>query len=217
MSHDDFDQEPIRGLPEMLPEGETILWQGAPNWWALTKESLSFKWVAGYFLILFGWRAIVAGSTMSVIEAMTAASFYLVLGAVACIMLILTGWAQAKSTVYTITNRRVIMRVGAALTMTLNFPFTQIAAANLTTRKDGSGTIALQKLGETRFGYLTLWPHLRPWRITRTEPALRCIPQAAKVARLMAEVAEPEISQPRVARIDPAHATPNVASLAAAE
>ena len=31
MYHDDFDQEPIRGLPEMLPEGETILWHGAPN------------------------------------------------------------------------------------------------------------------------------------------------------------------------------------------
>jgi hypothetical protein len=217
MSHDDFDQEPIRGLPEMLPEGEQILWQGAPDWWELTKESLSLKWVAGYFVILFGWRAVVAGAEMSVIEAMTAASFYLILGVVACTMLILTGLAQAKSTVYTITNRRVIMRIGAALTMNLNFPFTQIAAANLTTRKDGSGTIALQTLGETRFGYLTLWPHMRPWRINRTEPALRCIPHAAKVARLLAEVAEPEISQPRVTRIDPAPKTQNVATLAAAE
>lgn len=212
MSHDDFDQEPIRGLPEMLPEGEKILWQGAPNWWALTRESLSIKWVAGYFVVLFGWRAVVAGATMTVTEAMIASSFYLVLGLVACSLLLLTGWAQAKSTVYTITNRRVTMRIGAALTMTLNFPFSQIGAANLTTRKDGTGTIALQTLGETRFGYLTLWPHMRPWRINRTEPALRCIPEAAKVARLLAEVVEPEISQPRIARIDPVRAT-----LAAAE
>lgn len=212
MSHDDFDQEPIRGLPEMLPEGEKILWQGAPNWWALTRESLSIKWVAGYFVVLFGWRAVVAGATMTVTEAMIASSFYLVLGLVACSLLLLTGWAQAKSTVYTITNRRVTMRIGAALTMTLNFPFSQIGAANLTTRKDGTGTIALQTLGETRFGYLTLWPHMRPWRLNRTEPALRCIPEAAKVARLLAEVVEPEISQPRIARIDPVPAT-----LAAAE
>lgn len=207
MSHDDFDQEPIRGLPEMLPEGEKILWQGAPNWWALTKDSLALKWVAGYFVVLFGWRAIVAGADMSVMEALSSASFFLVLGLVACFALLFTGWAQAKSTIYTITNRRVTMRIGAALTMTLNFPFSQIAAANLVTNKDGTGTIALQTLGDTRFSYIMLWPHMRPWRFARTEPAMRSIPDAAKVARLLAEVVEPEIAQPRVARMDPAHGT----------
>ena len=30
MSHDDFKFEPVRGLPEALPEGEHILWQGSP-------------------------------------------------------------------------------------------------------------------------------------------------------------------------------------------
>ena len=30
--HDDFDFEPVRGLPQVLPEGERLLWQGAPRW-----------------------------------------------------------------------------------------------------------------------------------------------------------------------------------------
>lgn len=187
MSHDDFDQEPIRGLPEMLPEGERILWQGAPDWWALSRDALKVKWVAAYFVALFGWRATVAGADMPATQAMAASSFYLVLGAITCGMLMAVGWAQARSAVYTITDQRVILRIGAALTMTLQFPFSWIGAADLVTRPDGSGTIALRTLGETRFSYLLLWPHLRPWRMARTQPALRCIPDAAAIARLLGE------------------------------
>ena len=29
--HDDFDFEPVRGLPQVLPKGERMLWQGAPR------------------------------------------------------------------------------------------------------------------------------------------------------------------------------------------
>ncbi|WP_371156110.1 photosynthetic complex putative assembly protein PuhB [Jannaschia sp. 2305UL9-9] len=207
MSHDDFDNEPIRGLPQMLPAGEHILWQGAPDWRALAVDSLKVKWVAGYFIALFGWRAIVAGAEMSVLQAMAASSFYLVLGAVACSLLALTAWIQAKTAVYTITNRRVILRIGAALTMTLQFPFNWIGAADLVTRSDGTGTIALRTLGETRFSYLLLWPHLRPWRMARTQPALRCIPDAAAVARLLAEAVADAEAMPRVTVVDSTHDT----------
>ena len=56
MAHDDFATEPVPGLPEKLPEGETILWQGRPDWWALTREALSLWWVMGYFALLAAWR-----------------------------------------------------------------------------------------------------------------------------------------------------------------
>ena len=45
-AHDDFEIEPIKGLPERPPEVEDILWQGRPDWWRLAVESLSVKWVA---------------------------------------------------------------------------------------------------------------------------------------------------------------------------
>jgi len=59
MSHDDFAVEPIEGLPEELPAGEEILWQGRPNWWSLTKESWGLKWLMGYFALFALWRFIV--------------------------------------------------------------------------------------------------------------------------------------------------------------
>ena len=125
---------------------------------------------------------------------------YLVIGAVACLIILAAAAIQARATVYTITSARVAMRIGAALTVTLNLPYTQIGAASLVLRRNGTGTIAVQTLGETRISYLVCWPHVRPWHFAKTQPALRCIPGAATVAKLLADAAETRISQPVVAR-----------------
>ncbi|PWJ21701.1 photosynthetic complex putative assembly protein PuhB [Jannaschia seohaensis] len=199
MDHDDFDQEPIRGLPQMLPDGERILWQGAPSAWALARDALRLRWVAGYFMLFFGWNTVSMAAEMSWGRAAAESSFFLVLGLACCALLGAIAWAQARSTVYTVTDRRVIMRIGAALTLTMQFPYKWVGAADLVTRADGTGTIALRTLGETRFSYLMLWPHARPWRFARTQPALRCIPEAARVARLIAEAAGAAATLPVIA------------------
>ena len=206
MAHDDFAVEPVRGLPERPPVDEVILWQGKPDWWALTKASLALKWVVGYFVVLGLWRFVVATGTMPVGQSIGASLPFLILAAIVACLLMLTAYVQASATVYTLTNRRVAMRIGAALTITLNIPFTQIANANLDLRKDGTGTIAFEPLGQTRLSYLVCWPHVRPWRF-RTEPALRCIPDARKVAQLFAEAAQARVDEPRVSAA-PAHAVP---------
>ena len=33
---------------------------------------------------------------------------------------------------------------------------------------------------------MLLWPHVRPWRMLKPEPTLRAIPDAAKVAAILA-------------------------------
>jgi hypothetical protein len=201
MDHDDFEQEPIRGLPEMLPAGETILWQGAPSAWAMARDVFKLRWVAGYFVLFFAWQTVNLAAGMSWLGAAWESSFFLVLGALCCAVLFMVAWAQASAALYTITTARVILRVGAALTVTMQFPYRWIGAADLVTRKDGTGTIALRTLGETRFGYLTLWPHARPWRFGQTQPALRCVPEAAKVARLLAEAAGASAAVPSVSQV----------------
>ena len=200
--HDDFATEPVRGLPEELPHGEEIVWQGQPSWWQLARESLNFSWVAGYFTFLFAWRTIGGAATESWADSATAASFFLVLGLIVCAILALVALMQAKATVYTITNKRVAMRIGAALTMTLNLPFKKIANADLGLRPNGTGTIALELMEDdgARLSYILTWPHVRPWRIKHTQPALRCIPNARKVAAILSEAAETAISQPVVER-----------------
>lgn len=199
-THDDFATEPVPGLPERPPEGEQILWQGRPNWWALTRESLSLYWVMGYFVVLFAWRFITLLDRVTLQTAFAASFPFLVLGLIVCALLLVIGYVQARATIYTITNRRVAMRIGAALTVTLNLPFTRIASADLDQRRDGTGTIALDLLGDTKLSYLVCWPHVRPWRLKRTQPALRCIPDAREIAALLAEAAEARVSTPQVAR-----------------
>lgn len=197
MMHDDFATEPVRGLPETPPEGERILWQGRPDTWALACEALSLKWVAGYFVLLALWRFGSVVDLMPIGQAIGAATPFLILGAIVVGLLFLVALVQARATVYTVTNRRVAMRIGAALTMTLNLPYTQIASADLARRKSGTGTISFRTLGPTRLSYLVCWPHVRPWQMNPTRPALRCIPEAAEVARLLGEAARTRIAEAR--------------------
>lgn len=201
MSHDDFNFEPVRGLPEQLPDGEHILWQGAPDPRRLAREALGVRWVAGYFALLAVWRIGVSSAEMPLGAAIFHGVPFLILGVVACAILYAIAYVQARSTVYTLTNKRVAMRIGAALTMTLNLPYTWIGNASLDLKPSGHGTLAFELIGETRVSFLMSWPHVRPWHITRTQPALRCIADAENVARLFAEAAETRISEPRVERI----------------
>lgn len=201
MSHDDFNFEPIRGLPEQLPEGEHIIWQGAPDPRRLAREALGIRWIAGYFALLAFWRIGVSSAELPFSAAILHGLPFAVLGAIACGIIFVIAYVQARSTVYTLTNKRVAMRIGAALTMTLNLPYTWIGNAKLDLKPSGHGTLAFELIGETRISYLMSWPHVRPWRIARTQPALRCIPDAENVARLFAEAAETRISEPRVERV----------------
>ena len=190
MDHDDFDQEPIRGLPQMLPPGERILWQGAPAVRALARDALKIRWVAGYFLALFLWKGVAGLAQADAAASFGAAAFFLVLGAAACALFWAVAWCQAKATVYTLTDARVVMRIGAALTLTLQVPFSRIAAADLDLRGDGTGSIALRTSEGPKIGYSMLWPHARPWRFAPAQPSLRCVPDAARVARMLAEAAQ---------------------------
>src|SRR6478752_1860058 len=153
MSHDDFQTEPLPGLPELPPAGELILWQGKPDWRALATQALNVKWVAGYFGLLAAWRGIAIGLQQGAGLGLKATIPYLAMGLVATLLLALVAWVLARTTVYTVTNRRVAMRIGAALTVTLNIPFSCLAAADVSVGRNGTGTIALRTIGATRLSY----------------------------------------------------------------
>ena len=198
--HDDFAFEPVPGLPEKPPQGEDILWQGRPDTLALAREAMGLTWVGGYFVLIALWRAGSAATELPLLQAVAVALPYLGLGLLACLVILAIAWVQARTTVYTITTARVALRIGAALTVTLNLPHRQIEGASLDLRRSGTGTIALKTPDDTRLSYLVCWPHVRPWRMRHTEPALRCIPKAAEVARILAEAAEARQSMPVLKR-----------------
>ena len=200
MSHDDFAFEPVKGLPERPPEHEIILWQGRPDTFALARESFKITWITVYFAGVVFWRASVGAADAGLAGAVAFGLPYVGLWLAAIAVIFTLATIIARTTVYTVTSARVAMRIGAALTVTLNLPFRQIARADLVTRRNGTGTIALETLGETKFSYLVLWPHLRPGHVRVTKPALRCIPDAQAVAEILAEAAEARLAEPVVER-----------------
>ena len=85
----------------------------------------------------------------------------------------------------TLTNKRIVMRIGIVLTLSFNLPLRWIRAAHAKPLWQGSGDIALELKGEDRIAYLHLWPHARAWHIRQPQPALRCLPDAERVGQLL--------------------------------
>ena len=176
-----------RGLPAPLPPGERLLWQGAPRWGALARRAFHVRKLAFYCAALLAWRVVADISDGQAPASAALGALWLtplVLGAVGIPALL--AWLFSRTTVYTITSRRVVLRSGVALPMTLNIPFRLIESAALRTFRDGTGDIPLALAGPDRIGYLHLWPSVRPWRVARTEPMLRAVPDAARVAEILA-------------------------------
>ena len=180
--------EPQRGLPEALPGNEKLLWQGSPDWRMLACRAFHVRKLMAYFGVLLVLRAaFVVSDGATVTEALRSTLGPAALAAVALALVGLMAWLSARAAVYTITDKRVVMRIGIVLTLTFNIPFKRIAAAGVHLDAGGTGDIALTLLAPDRIAYLHLWPHARPWRLGRPEPMLRSVPDAAKVARLLSQ------------------------------
>ena len=184
----EYDHEPVRGLPAPLPPGEHILWQGSPGWRPMARRAFHVRLVAIYFGVLIAWRVLIALTEAQPLD--VAAAGVGRIAAVAVLgtgLLALLGWLSARSTVYTLTNRRVVLRIGIALPQCINLPLTAIETAGLAVFAEGDGDLPLTLKGPSRLSYLQLWPHARAWRIGKPQPMLRAVPDAANVARLLTD------------------------------
>ena len=199
----EYEYEPIRGLPGNLPPGEQILWQGAPDPWVFARSALAVRWIAGYFAVLVVW-ALVSGTLLGAM--LTAA-----LGALALGLAFGFALMVARTTVYTITNRRVVLRIGVALSKCINLPLSKLGSADLRDQGKGFGDIALVPTGPSMLGYAMLWPHARPLRMGSPQPMLRALPAvhevAAVLARATAAIApvQQRQGQPVASAVKPSH------------
>jgi hypothetical protein len=185
---DEHEFEPVRGLPEPLPPEERILWQGSPGWMGLARHAFHIPPLAVYFAALLVWRGVhswQAGASLG--EAAPQMATLALLAAFALGMLALLAWLAGRTAVYTITSRRIVMRIGIVLSVSFNLPFKAIIAAGLRTYRDGSGDITLTLSSDNKIAWLHLWPHVRPWRVRQPEPMLRSVADAAAVAALLRE------------------------------
>lgn len=176
MSHDDF--EPVPGLPERLPDGEKLLWQGAPAWRSLAVRVFHVRKVAVYFGALAIWELVgKLADGAGLAAAAPQLGWLLLQGSLAVGLLALLAWLSADATVYSITDRRVVLRIGIALPLTVNVPFRIVGSAGARALPDGTTdiAIAISQATRDRISWLHLWPHARPWHAREPQPMLRSV------------------------------------------
>ncbi len=183
----EYEIEPVPGLPGYLPQGEVMIWQGSPDWRVLAKTAFHTRAIAGYFGLLtaFALGAAVWQGIRSPTD-LAGVGITILGGIIGVALLHLLAWFSARTTIYTLTDRRLVMRFGIALPKCINLPLSMIGSVDMRLRTLGTGDLAFKLLGEQRLGYLALWPHARAWYITTPQPMMRAVPQIDSVATMMA-------------------------------
>ncbi|MEO1090567.1 MAG: photosynthetic complex putative assembly protein PuhB [Pseudomonadota bacterium] len=180
--------EPVPGLPERLPAGERILWQGAPNWRSLARRAFHVNKVAVYLAVLLAWNAWAAiDQGYTVHETLVLTVWLLPLPLLATGILLTLAYAYARSTLYTVTNRRVVIRSGVAMPITTNLPFKVIGDAAVRRYGGGVGDVSLAITGKDQVAYLNLWPNVRRWHFSRPQPMLRVVPDVEKATGVLGD------------------------------
>jgi len=188
MTHRDHAPEYMPGIPEKLPQGERLLWQGSPRWQNLAVRALHVRKLAFYFALLAAWRiGVDLAGGQPVGAALAGASTLAVPAALVIGLLLLIAWQMARTTIYTVTSERVILRFGIALPMTANIPFSLVQSAAVKAWSDGSGDIPISVKPGNGVSWLIFWPHVRPWSFGNAEPMFRGVPDAERVAGLLAD------------------------------
>ncbi|WP_405231350.1 photosynthetic complex putative assembly protein PuhB [Lentisalinibacter salinarum] len=188
MSHHDHAPEYMPGIPEPLPEGERLLWQGSPRWQNLAISALHVRKLVFYFVLLAAWRIgtdLAGGHGAG--AALTGAAGLAVPAGLAVGVLLLIAWQMGRTTIYTVTTERVMLRFGIALPMTANIPYSLVQSAAVKVESDGSGDIPVNVKPGNGVSWLIFWPHVRPWSFGNAQPMLRGIPEAERVAGLLAD------------------------------
>jgi hypothetical protein len=151
----EHENEPAPGLPERLPAGEKVLWQGAPRWRPLARRAFHVRAIALYFLALAAWGAASAAAEGATAGTLALDALWLALVASVPIgTLLVVSVLAARTTLYTVTDRRVVMRVGVALPTAVNVPLAAVQSAGLRRCRDGTGDIALALVPSHRVSFV---------------------------------------------------------------
>ena len=176
--------EPDFGFPESLPISEKVLWQGSPNAWLIAKRVFLLPHLIFYFLIISFFSSSFQINILTTEALILNFLSNLLLGLVAILILLAISYLISATTVYSITDKRLVMRIGIVLNLSLNIPFSKIQLAETKSYVDKSGDISIELMPSSKIAYLHLWPHCRPWFFSAPRPRLCCLENIEKVAQI---------------------------------
>jgi hypothetical protein len=167
----------LQGVEVPLPDDERVLWQGSPNRNQLAVHAFHVRKIAIYFAGLVVVSAVLArGDANPMASFMASAPWLCAGGAIAALFAYVVAALSARTTLYAITERRVVMKIGIALPVVLNIPLNIIDNVEIKARPDGYGDLSLRLANKSRVAFAILWPHARAWRVRYPEPLLRGVP-----------------------------------------
>lgn len=176
----------IGGIDAPLPPGEAIRWEGRPAWRPLFWRAFHGRTVSLYFSALAAYQLIAAASGLKAWAPAIGALVFLTLLAISSLgCSALLAWLSVRSTVYAITDRRLVMKVGIVISSVINIPFRLVESVAAKPFGRDHGDLAVQLSGTDRIAFMQLWPHVRPWRFERPEPSLRAVPDMARVGAIL--------------------------------
>ena len=171
-----------------LPAGETVLWRGKPDWRHLALDAFHAPLICLYFMVIGTWHLATAlHDGASRIAALEDASVVLMPCALALAVVSVLAWLSARATVFTLTDRRLVMRYGVALPALINIPLAHIETMRVRKGFGGVGDLAFSLPRKGRLSFHQLWPYARPWRLFPADPMMRAVPEAAALGELFAK------------------------------
>jgi hypothetical protein len=183
---EEYEVEPLPGLPEPLPSGERLLWQGAPRWTALAKHSFYIREIAVYFGALLAWYLISKlPSSQPVLTTLLTFGQLALASAAALGLIAFYALIISWTTMYSVTSRRVVIRAGIALPTVVNLPFRSVVSAGFKAHADRTGNIILGLAPKETVHFLVIWPNVRTWRGNKIEPMLRGLGDVHTAAQIL--------------------------------
>jgi hypothetical protein len=203
----EHEEEPLVGLPERLPVGERLLWQRSPKTAMVARHVLHVNKVIAWFALIGLWRSVAYWQTNGTwsIDVLVLPFMAMCAGVG---LLYLLAYLYARTTVYSLTTRRVTLRFGIAVQITMNVPFSKIKQASVRNVDNDSGNIALALADNARISYFVLWPHVRPWRWMSPQPMLVCVDGLDEAASILTDAVVEYADQSAVTKIERHGTTP---------
>jgi membrane protein YdbS with pleckstrin-like domain len=202
------------GEVSRLPDGERVLWTGAPDRRALARWFLRERWIMLFVLISFAIGAADAlqHTDGAVPRLLGVATLSAVLALVAIVSVRVLAWQIARSSKYVITDRRVYFNIGIVMRADANIPYTSVETIDLRRRPDGSADLMVTLRDEQEIPWLLLFPHMT-WRgHRRGRPTFRALrtpqPAADAVVSALRAYATPSGTDASPAQITVATAPP---------